>query len=251
MRSRSCSTLTAKAWEECFLQIVISSALGIRSRGSKWSRRVLIITLNRIGLITLRWGQPLSSLCWSEFSSPTRTWIFLSSRKLWVHLSILPFMLNLSSFIIVPIDHMRSNAFSIYKNTAATSFFSMKAIWISDSNRVSWSFADLPGLKPDWVFARWFYFPSVQFDLGYHDFRFNLLCFIYTVESELKYTPLSTLFALQVHSFPLILCMWGAQSVYFNSDTIVIGPRHEKTCLCHMRTTKTQITSWLFPAVIV
>ena len=29
---------------------------------------------------------------------------------------------------------------------------------------------------------------------------------------------------------------------HLNSNGITIEPRHEKTCLCHMRTTKTQIS---------
>ena len=68
-------------------------------------------------------------------------------------------MPNLFNYIMVPVDHMRSKAFSKSKKTAATILFSMKAILISLSSLVSWSIVDLLGLKPDWQSDKWL-FPS-------------------------------------------------------------------------------------------
>ena len=104
---------------------------------SRDSCSVLMMTLKRIGLSTLPWGHPFSRFRGSDVSTPTRTCIFLSVRKLWIHFSMLSVIPNSLNFNIVPVVHMRSNAFSRSRKVATTNFFSMKAILIADSNLVN------------------------------------------------------------------------------------------------------------------
>ena len=96
--------------------------------------RIALITLKRIGLSTLPWGHPFSSKRGSDVSTPTHTCIFLSVRKLWIHLSMLFVIPNSPNFSIVPVVHIRSKAFSRSRKVATTILFSMKAIFMADSS---------------------------------------------------------------------------------------------------------------------
>ena len=137
--SAFCSCLSAKFKFVFARHTAASSAYYDNETGSfsSDSCKVLMITLKRIGLSTLPGGHPFSSFRGSDVSTPTLTCIFLSVRKLWIHLSMLSVIPNSRSLSIVPVVHIRSKAFSRSRKVATTILFSMKAIFMVDSSLVS------------------------------------------------------------------------------------------------------------------
>ena len=189
--------LSASLGDECLVQIALSSANWQSDRfgtSPRASSRVFMMTLNKIGLRTLPWGQPFSRSWMSDVSFPTLTCIFLPFKKLCIQWNIFPFIPKSFNFMSVPVVHIRSKAFSRSRVTAAWHLFSIKAIFISDSRRTSWSIVDLCFLKPLWLFERWPFFSRWELnllativsivlqmadvrDIGLYDWGFNLsLC---------------------------------------------------------------------------
>ena len=157
--------LSASLGDECLVQTALSSAHWESDRfgtSPRASSKVFIMTSNKMGLRTLPWGQPFFRLWMSDVSFPTLTCIFLPFKKLWIQWNIFPFIPRSFNFMSVPVVHVRSKAFSRSRVTAAWHLFSIKAIFISDSRRTSWSIVDLCFLKPLWLFERWPFFVKMR-----------------------------------------------------------------------------------------
>ena len=138
--------LSASLGDERLVQIALSSGNWKSDRSGtspRASSKVFIMTLNKMGLRTPPWGQPFSRSWMSDVSFPTLTCIFLPFKKLRIQWNIFTFIPKSLNFMSVSVVHIRSKAFSRSRVTAAWHLFSIKAIFISDSRRTSWSIVDL------------------------------------------------------------------------------------------------------------